>query len=69
MSGDTAVQSQYPASILRSGRESLPSVDSAVDSWGELGEVGSSAPEIIRLWDTASIDSGQLDLPMTHYPG
>ncbi|KAK0166791.1 hypothetical protein PV327_004274 [Microctonus hyperodae] len=69
VAGDTAVQSQYPTSILRSGRESLPSVDSAVDSWGELGEVGSSAPEIIRLWDTASIDSGQLDLPMTHYPG
>lgn len=67
MSGET-VQPQFPTGILRSARESLPSVDSAVDSWGELGEVG-TGPEIIRLWDTASIDSGQLDLPMTPYPG
>ncbi|XP_011301833.1 glutamate receptor-interacting protein 2 isoform X2 [Fopius arisanus] len=61
------ISPQYPSGILRSARESLPSVDSAVDSWGELGEV--SAPDIIRLWDTASIDSGQLDLPMSPYPG
>ncbi|XP_015115486.1 glutamate receptor-interacting protein 1 isoform X2 [Diachasma alloeum] len=61
------ISPQYPSGILRSARESLPSVDSAVDSWGELGEV--SGPEIIRLWDTASIDSGQLDLPMSSYPG
>ena len=57
---------QYPNGLLRSARESLPSVDSAVDSWGEIGEV--CGPEILRLWDTASIDSGQLELPMPPYP-
>ncbi|XP_043461458.1 glutamate receptor-interacting protein 2 [Leptopilina heterotoma] len=56
---------QYPNGILRSARESLPSVDSAVDSWGEIGEV--CGPEILRLWDTTSIDSGQLELPMPSY--
>ncbi|XP_033223844.1 glutamate receptor-interacting protein 2-like [Belonocnema kinseyi] len=56
---------QYPNGVLRSARESLPSVDSAVDSWGEIGEV--CGPEILRLWDTASIDSGQLELPMPPY--
>lgn len=58
-------------SLLRSARESLPSVDSAVDSWGELGEViDSSIPglELSRLWDTTSIDSGQLDIPLPPYP-
>ncbi|XP_076683814.1 glutamate receptor interacting protein isoform X1 [Andrena cerasifolii] len=60
---------QYPTAILRPARESLPSVDSAVDSWGELGENSGAGPEILRLWDTASVDSGQLDLPMPPYPG
>lgn len=66
--GSDTVQ-QYPAGILRPARESLPSVDSAVDSWGELGENSGAGPEILRLWDTASVDSGQLDLPMPPYPG
>ncbi|XP_053987396.1 glutamate receptor-interacting protein 1-like isoform X2 [Hylaeus anthracinus] len=60
---------QYPSGILRPARESLPSVDSAVDSWGELGENSGAGPEILRLWDTASVDSGQLDLPMPPFPG
>ncbi|XP_058805905.1 glutamate receptor-interacting protein 1-like [Phymastichus coffea] len=64
---DGAVQSQYPSGVqLRSARESLPSVDSAVDSWGEIADV--SGADIMRLWETASIDSGQLDLPMPPYP-
>ncbi|XP_066603357.1 glutamate receptor-interacting protein 2 isoform X1 [Prorops nasuta] len=67
--GSDTVQSQYPNGILRSARESLPSVDSAVDSWGELCENSGAAPEILRLWETASIDSGQLDLSMPPYPG
>ncbi|KMQ89520.1 glutamate receptor-interacting protein 1-like protein [Lasius niger] len=50
-------------------RESLPSVDSAVDSWGELGEGGTTMPEILRIWDTVSVDSGQLDLSIPSYPG
>ncbi|XP_014206747.1 glutamate receptor-interacting protein 1 isoform X1 [Copidosoma floridanum] len=54
------------SSAVRSARESLPSVDSAVDSWGEMGDV--AGPEIMRLWETASVDSGQLDLPMPPYP-
>jgi hypothetical protein len=44
-------------------------VDSAVDSWGELGEAGGTMPEILRLWDTVSVDSGQLDLSIPSYPG
>lgn len=66
--GSDTVQPQYTAGILRSARESLPSVDSAVDSWGELGETSGTGPEILRLWDTASVDSGQLDLPAAPYP-
>ncbi|XP_031776661.1 glutamate receptor-interacting protein 2 isoform X3 [Nasonia vitripennis] len=77
VSGDSPGQPmQYSSSLgnsgvgsvsgLRSARESLPSVDSAVDSWGEMADV--SGPEIMRLWETASIDSGQLDLPMPPYP-
>ncbi|XP_014231312.1 glutamate receptor-interacting protein 2 [Trichogramma pretiosum] len=53
--------------LRSSGRESLPSVDSALDSWGEMADT-CSGPEIMRLWETASIDSGQLDLPMPPYP-
>ena len=63
------IQQQYQNGVnsqLRSGRESLPSVDSAVDSWGEMADV--CGPEIMRLWETASVDSGQLDLPMPPYP-
>ncbi|RLU26133.1 hypothetical protein DMN91_002299 [Ooceraea biroi] len=67
--GSDTVQPQFPTGVLRSARESLPSVDSAVDSWGELGEGGGTMPEILRLWDTASVDSGQLDLSMPSYPG
>lgn len=67
--GSDTVQPQFPTSALRSARESLPSVDSAVDSWGELGEGGNTMPEILRLWDTASVDSGQLDLSIPSYPG
>ncbi|XP_071632025.1 glutamate receptor-interacting protein 2 isoform X2 [Temnothorax longispinosus] len=63
------VQAQFPNGALRSGRESLPSVDSAVDSWGELGDSSGTMPEILRLWDTASTDSGQLDLSIPSYPG
>ncbi|CAK9818237.1 Glutamate receptor-interacting protein 2 [Anthophora quadrimaculata] len=66
--GSDTVQ-QYTAGILRPARESLPSVDSAVDSWGELGENSATGPEILRLWDTASVDSGQLELPMPPFPG
>lgn len=66
VSGETI---QQPYNVLRSARESLPSVDSAVDSWGELNDVNGLGSEIIRLWDTASIDSGQLDLPISPYPG
>lgn len=66
--GSETVQPQYSTGILRSARESLPSVDSAVDSWGEIGESSGTGPEILRLWDTASVDSGQLDLPMPPYP-
>lgn len=62
------MQPQYPSGVLRSARESLPSVDSAVDSWGEIGEVNGAVPEIMRLWETASVDSGQLDLPLPPYP-
>jgi len=67
--GSDTVQPQFPAAVLRSARESLPSVDSAVDSWGELGEAGGTMPEILRLWDTVSVDSGQLDLSIPSYPG
>ncbi|XP_012234084.1 glutamate receptor-interacting protein 2 isoform X2 [Linepithema humile] len=67
--GSDTIQLQFPASVLRSARESLPSVDSAVDSWGELGEGGGAMPEILRLWDTVSVDSGQLDLSMPSCPG
>ncbi|XP_077279834.1 glutamate receptor interacting protein [Temnothorax americanus] len=63
------IQAQFPNGALRSGRESLPSVDSAVDSWGELGDSSGTMPEILRLWDTASTDSGQLDLSIPSYPG
>ncbi|XP_015601174.1 glutamate receptor-interacting protein 2 isoform X2 [Cephus cinctus] len=66
--GSDTIQPQYPTSILRSARESLPSVDSAVDSWGDMGEGSGTGPEILRLWDTVSVDSGQLDLPMPPYP-
>lgn len=66
--GSDSVQ-QYSPGILRPARESLPSVDSAVDSWGELGENNGTSPEILRLWDTASVDSGQLELSMPPYPG
>ncbi|KAG6802835.1 glutamate receptor-interacting protein 1 [Apis mellifera caucasica] len=66
--GSDSVQ-QYSPGILRPARESLPSVDSAVDSWGELGENNGTGPEILRLWDTASVDSGQLELSMPPYPG
>jgi len=68
--GSDTVQPQFPTAVLRSARESLPSVDSAVDSWGELGEGGgTSMPEILRLWDSVSVDSGQLDLSIPSYPG
>lgn len=67
--GSDTVQPQFSNGVLRSARESLPSVDSAVDSWGELGEGNGTMPEILRLWDTASVDSGQLDLSMPSYPG
>lgn len=67
--GSDTVQPQFSTGVLRSARESLPSVDSAVDSWGELGESGSTMPEILRIWDTASVDSGQLDLSIPSYPG
>lgn len=60
---------QFPNGALRLGRESLPSVDSAVDSWGELGDSSGTMPEILRLWDTASTDSGQLDLSIPSYLG
>ncbi|KAG7212517.1 hypothetical protein KM043_012827 [Ampulex compressa] len=66
--GSDTVQPQYPTGVLRSARESLPSVDSAVDSWGELGESSGAGAEILRLWDTASVDSGQLDLPIPPFP-
>ncbi|XP_020295024.1 glutamate receptor-interacting protein 2 isoform X2 [Pseudomyrmex gracilis] len=66
--GSDTVQPQFSTGVLRSARESLPSVDSAVDSWGELGESG-IMPEILRLWDTASVDSGQLDLSVPSYSG
>ncbi|KAI4481886.1 hypothetical protein M0802_013868 [Mischocyttarus mexicanus] len=65
--GSDTVQIQYPPTILRSARESLPSVDSAVDSWGELGESSGAGPEILRLWDAVSVDSGQLDPPTPPY--
>nr|XP_050844325.1 glutamate receptor-interacting protein 1 isoform X2 [Vespula vulgaris] len=52
---------------LSETRESLPSVDSAVDSWGELGESSGAGPEILRLWDAVSVDSGQLDPPTPPY--
>lgn len=68
VSGDT-IQQSYNNTAPRSARESLPSVDSAVDSWGELNEVNGFGSDIIKLWDTASIDSGQLDLPMSPYTG
>lgn len=67
--GSDTVQPQFSTSVLRSARESLPSVDSAVDSWGELGEGGTTMPEILRIWDTVSVDSGQLDLSIPSYPG
>lgn len=67
--GSDTIQAQFPSGALRSGRESLPSVDSAVDSWGELGDSSGTMPEILRLWDTASMDSGQLDLSIPSYPG
>lgn len=67
--GSDTVQPQFSTGVLRSARESLPSVDSAVDSWGELGESGSTMPEILRIWDTVSVDSGQLDLSIPSYPG
>ncbi|KAL6420974.1 hypothetical protein ACFW04_014030 [Cataglyphis niger] len=67
--GSDTVQPQFSIGVLRSARESLPSVDSAVDSWGELGENGSTMPEILRIWDTVSVDSGQLDLSIPSYPG
>jgi len=66
------LQPQFMGGALRSARESLPSVDSAVDSWGEFGEtggVGAAIPEIPRLWDTVSVDSGQLDLSTPSCPG
>ncbi|XP_012271077.1 glutamate receptor-interacting protein 2 [Orussus abietinus] len=66
--GSDTIQPQYPAGILRSARESLPSVDSAVDSWGDMGEGNGTGPEILRLWDTASVDSGQPELPIPTYP-
>lgn len=66
--GSDTVQAQF-SNALRSGRESLPSVDSAMDSWGELGDNSGTMPEILRLWDTASTDSGQLDLSILSYPG
>lgn len=65
--GSDTVPTQYPSTILRSARESLPSVDSAVDSWGELGESSGAGPEILRLWDAVSVDSGQLDPPTPPY--
>ncbi|KAI4476971.1 glutamate receptor-interacting protein 1 [Polistes fuscatus] len=65
--GSDTVPTQYPPTILRSARESLPSVDSAVDSWGELGESSGAGPEILRLWDAVSVDSGQLDPPTPPY--
>ncbi|KAF7987423.1 hypothetical protein HCN44_003185 [Aphidius gifuensis] len=68
VSGDT-IQQSYNNTASRSARESLPSVDSAVDSWGELNEANGFGSDIIKLWDTASIDSGQLDLPMSPYSG
>ncbi|XP_050452798.1 glutamate receptor-interacting protein 1 isoform X2 [Cataglyphis hispanica] len=67
--GSDTVQPQFSTGVLHSARESLPSVDSAVDSWGELGENGSTMPEILRIWDTVSVDSGQLDLSIPSYPG
>lgn len=63
------MQQQYSGGNLRSARESLPSVDSAVDSWGDVGEGVGPGPELLRLWETASVDSGQLDLSMPPYPG
>jgi len=39
-----------------------------VDSWGELADSG-TMPEILKLWDTASTDSGQLDLSIPSYSG
>ena len=65
LTGDSS-QSQFTNGLLRSARGSLPSVDSAVDSWGEVGDV--TGVDIMRLWETASVDSGQLDLPMPPYP-
>ncbi|XP_012255985.2 glutamate receptor-interacting protein 2 isoform X1 [Athalia rosae] len=67
--GNDTVQPQYTGGNLRSARESLPSVDSAVDSWGDVGEGVGPGPELLRLWETASVDSGQLDLSMPPYPG
>ncbi|XP_046617990.1 glutamate receptor-interacting protein 1 isoform X1 [Neodiprion virginianus] len=67
--GNDTVQPQYSGGNLRSARESLPSVDSAVDSWGDAGEGVGPEPELLRLWETASVDSGQLDLSMPPYPG
>lgn len=67
--GSDTIQPQFPTCVLRSARESLPSVDSAVDSWSELGEGAGTMPEILRLWDTASVDSGQLDLSIPSYLG
>ncbi|XP_011057992.1 PREDICTED: glutamate receptor-interacting protein 2 isoform X3 [Acromyrmex echinatior] len=66
--GSDTLQAQFANGALRSGRESLPSIDSAMDSWGELEENSSTIPEILRLWDTASMDSGQLDLSIPSYP-
>ncbi|XP_046743598.1 glutamate receptor-interacting protein 2 isoform X2 [Diprion similis] len=67
--GNDTMQPQYSGGNLRSARESLPSVDSAVDSWGDAGEGVGPGPELLRLWETASVDSGQLDLSMPPYPG
>ncbi|KAJ8687956.1 hypothetical protein QAD02_023751 [Eretmocerus hayati] len=68
VASESMAVSSFPSTVqLRaSGRESLPSVDSAVDSWGEMADV--TGTDIMRLWETASIDSGQLDLPMPPYP-
>ncbi|KAL6254735.1 hypothetical protein P5V15_014061 [Pogonomyrmex californicus] len=67
--GNDTVQMQFPTNPLRSGRESLPSMDSAMDSWDELEDNSGIMPEIFRLWDSASTDSGQLDLPISTYTG